>query len=44
MVGPVFAAPPADGALYSTTPGTGKEDFQRQTSVMVDFESAWIIF
>lgn len=43
MVGPMFATPPADGALYSAATGTGKEDFQWQASVTVDFDSAWII-
>jgi hypothetical protein len=39
----MFATPPADGALYSAAPGAGKEDFQRQASVMMDLESAWMI-
>jgi hypothetical protein len=44
MVGPMFATPPADRALYSATTGAGKEDFQQQASVTVNFELGWIIF
>lgn len=35
MVSPVFTAPPANRALYSTTTDTGQEDLQRQASVLV---------
>ena len=34
MVSPVFTAPPANRALYSTTADTGQEDLQRQASVL----------
>ena len=43
MVGPMFTAPPADGALYSTATDAGKEYLQRQASVIVGCESASII-
>lgn len=35
MVSPVFTAPPANRALYSTATDTGQEDLQRQASVLV---------
>lgn len=42
MMSPVFTAPPADGALYSTATDAGQEDLQGQGPVVVG-QSAMII-